>query len=101
MGDTGCSWQQWNVQLANVARVNDFIIEDFHGNAGARRDWADVNKQSTGVEKMTSGGGVGKHSFICRREEPVGTILLVESDVCKGNDFTSGLGLSWAGVPLS
>jgi hypothetical protein len=33
-------------------------------------------------------------------EEPVGTILLVESDVCKANDFTSGLGLSWAGVPL-
>jgi len=43
MGNPGCSWQQWNVQLANVARVNDFIIEDFHSNAGARRDWADVN----------------------------------------------------------
>ena len=34
-------------------------------------------------------------------EEPVGTILLVKSDVCKANDFTSGLGLFWAGVPLS
>ena len=50
-----------------MAGVNDFIIEAFHGNAGARRDWADVNQQSTGVGKMTSGGGVGKHSFIGRR----------------------------------
>jgi hypothetical protein len=39
--------------------------------------------------------------FFVGGEEPVGTILLVESDVCKANDFTSGSGLSWAGVPLS
>jgi len=65
-----------------MAGVNDFIIEDFRGNAGAWRDWADVNQQSTGVEKMTSGGGVGKHSCIGRRGGPVGTILQVESDDC-------------------
>jgi len=34
-------------------------------------------------------------------EEPVGTILLAESDVCKANGFASGLDMSCAGVPIS